>query len=368
VKDALDTDVRNARNVNRYIFGKRAIQELGGILSLRRKSMAGQVVFLVDEFFETHPQTLGDLPSEDHDQMIYIPTHDEPTTGFVDVVTEEVMSKGGGQACAIVGIGGGITLDIAKAVSNLLTNPGHAADYQGWDLVKVPGVYKVGIPTLSGTGAEATRTCIMTNHENGLKLGMNSDHTVFDQLILDPDLTSTVPAQQYFFSGMDAWIHCVEALRGSYRNPVGDAFSMQAISLCREVFGSDEMMSDENRAKLMVASYLGGCAIATSYVGVVHPFSAALSVVLGLHHCVANCVTMMAMESYYPTEYCEFIDFIDNQSVIIPQGVCGGLSDPEFDALYQAMIIHEKPLTNALGERYRTILNKARARELFESM
>ena len=85
-------------------------------------------------------------------------------------------------------MGGGIAIDVAKAISNLLTNSGSAADYQGWDLVKHPGVFKIGIPTLSGTGAEATRTCVLTNKENGLKLGMNSDFTVYDQVILDPNL------------------------------------------------------------------------------------------------------------------------------------------------------------------------------------
>jgi 3-deoxy-alpha-D-manno-octulosonate 8-oxidase len=208
----------------------------------------------------------------------------------------------------------------------------------------------------------------MTNQENGLKLGMNSDQTVFDQLILDPDLTVTVPRDQYFFSGMDAWIHCVEALRGNYRNLVGDALSTQAIALCREVFGSDEMMSDENRAKLMVASYLGGSAIATSYVGVVHPFSAGLSVVLGLHHCIANCIAMMVMAPYYPNEYREFIGFVENSGVNVPNGVCAGLSDSQFDALYQATIVHERPLLNALGKNFRSVLTETRVRELFERM
>jgi 3-deoxy-alpha-D-manno-octulosonate 8-oxidase len=58
--------------------------------------------------------------------------------------------------------------DTGKAVSNLLRNPGNAEDYQGWDLVKNPGVYKIGVPTISGTGAEASRTCVMTNPKNGL--------------------------------------------------------------------------------------------------------------------------------------------------------------------------------------------------------
>jgi len=368
VSNKLDTGIKNARNVNRYIFGRGAIQQLASIVSSRRNSAKDQVVFLIDEFFKTFPEPLGGLPRQGDDLVIFVSTRDEPTTDFIDALTEEAVSKGGREACAIVGIGGGITLDTAKAVSNLLTNGGHAADYQGWDRVKVPGVFKIGIPTLSGTGAEATRTCVMTNQENGLKLGMNSDHTVFDQLILDPDLTATVPRNQYFFSGMDAWIHCVEALSGSFRNPVGDAFSTQAINLCRDVFGGDEMMSDESRAKLMVASYLGGCAIATSYVGVVHPFSAGLSVVLGFHHCVANCIAMMAMEPYYPREYREFVDFVEKNEVHIPKGVCIGLVESQFDALYQSTIIHEKPLVNALGVSFRDNLTETRVRELFEKM
>ena len=49
-------------------------------------------------------------------------------------------------------------MDVAKAISNLLTNQGQAEDYQGWDLVPNPGIFKIGIPTLSGSGSEATRT------------------------------------------------------------------------------------------------------------------------------------------------------------------------------------------------------------------
>ena len=368
MSNQLDTGIRNARNVARYIFGHGAILDLADVLAQRRKDGNSQVVFLVDEYFDCQRESLGQLPCESNDQIVYVSTCDEPTTSFIDSVTETVIAEVGSQPCAIVGLGGGSVLDTAKAISNLLTNGGRAADYQGWDLVKVPGIFKVGIPTLSGTGAEATRTCVMTNKENGLKLGMNSDHTVFDQLILDPDLTATVPNDQYFYSGMDAWIHCVEALDGRYRNLVGDAFSSQAISLCRDVFRSGNMKSDENRAKLMVASYLGGCAIATSYVGLVHPFSAGLSVVLGLHHCVANCITMMAMASFYPSAHREFIDFLENSEISVPSDVCGGLSDSQFDQLYQSMIIHEKPLTNALGSDFKSILTEKHVRELFEKM
>ena len=364
----LDTGIKNAKNVLRYTYGVGSLESLSSILNDRRKTHDSYAIYFVDKYFSDQQNLNKVCPIFPVDFLCFVDATSEPTTDSVNKLTNELVRNERDNPCAVIGIGGGTTMDVAKAVSNLLTNGGKAEDYQGWDLVKVPGVFKVGIPTISGTGAEATRTCVMTNAENGLKLGMNSEHTVFDQLILDPLLTATVPREQYFFSGMDAWIHSIEAQNGNYRNPVGDAFSRQAIILCREVFTSGEMMSEVNRAKLMVASYIGGCAIATSYVGVVHPFSAGLSVVLGTHHCVANCITMRGMEEFYPKEFEEFISMIERQKTDLPQGLCNNLDQNQYESLYQATIVHEKPLTNALGSDFRNILTKEKVKELFLHM
>jgi len=364
----LDTGVKNVRNVQSYTIGSGAIKDLSSQLSKQREQSANRgIVFFVDEFFRDKQEVLNSLGQNDNDQLIFVSTTDEPTTDYIDQQVDTVRTAIS-TPCAIVGMGGGITMDVAKAVSNLLTNRGKAEDYQGWDLVKIPSIYKIAIPTLSGTGAEATRTCVMTNKKSGLKLGMNSDYTVFDQIIMDPDLTATVPRNQYFYTGMDAYIHCVEALNGGYRNAIGDAFSDQTIQLSRDVFNSQDMMTDDNRSKMMVASYLGGCAIATSYVGVVHPFSAGLSVVLGTHHCVANCIIMRAMEEFYPKEYDEFWGMVDQQNVEIPEGICSNLSDVQYEQLYASTIIHEKPLTNALGEGFRSILTKDKVIDIFKEI
>ena len=128
------------------------------------------------------------------------------------------------------------------------------------------------------------------------------------------------------------------------------------------------MQTPTNRERLMVASYLGGCAIATSYVGLIHPLSAGLSVVLGIHHCVGNCIVMRAIADYYPAAYNEFWEMAERQNTTIPAGVCNGLDDNGFKALYDASIIHQKPLTNALGENYKSILTLEKVTELFRNM
>ena len=369
----LETGIKLVKNVGSFNFGAGCLEELSNhVLKQRERAVTNgappKVIFLVDEFFLSRPDIVARLQAKPRDYIEFIKTADEPTTNGIDHLMIRLKEAGIDHPATIVGMGGGTTLDTAKAVANLLTNGGTAAQYQGWDLVEAPGAHKIGIPTLSGTGAEATRTCVMVNTESGLKLGMNSDYTVFDHIIMDPDLTATAPRDQYFYTGMDAYLHCVESLAGSYRNAVGDAYSRETINLCRKVFLSDDMMHQEFRSHLMVASYLGGCAIATSYVGVIHPFSAGLSVVLGIHHCVGNCIVMRAMEEFYPESYREFWQMVKQQDVTIPEGVCRGLTDEQFDRLYASTVIHQKPLTNALGDNFQAILTHEKVKEIFKRM
>lgn len=358
------------RNVGGFIVGRGSLERLPAFVDARRELIGGsaKVVYLIDSYFANQPAMVARLGARTSDVVRYVDATDEPTTDGIDAITSELRGLLTGLPATIVGFGGGTTMDTAKAVANLLTNTGGAADYQGWDLVKVAAVHKIAVPTISGTGSEATRTCVMTNTKTGLKLGMNSDYTIFDQMVLDPDLTASVPRDQYFFTGMDAYIHCIEALAGSYRNAVGDAYSRETVNLCRQVFLADDMMSEEAREQLMVASYLGGCAIATSYVGLVHPFSAGLSVVLGLHHCIANCIALNALGEFYPAEHAEFQTMMNKQKVSLPVGFCADLSDEQYQRLVAATVVHAKPLTNALGPNFRDVLTDERVTEIFRRM
>ena len=355
---------RNTKNIAKYIFGGGVVSKLKELVENKRQDSADFAVVYVDHFFEDK-DLVEKLELQDNDKIVYVNTTDEPKTSLIDGFVDQIKSDGDIPIC-IVGIGGGSVLDVAKAVSNMLTNEGKAQDYQGWDLVRNTGVYKIGIPTLSGTGAEASRTCVLTNVERGIKLGMNSDHTMFDQLVLDPDLTATVPRDQYFYTGMDTYLHCMESLNGSYRNVIIDALSQKAIELCREVFLSDDMMSDENREKMMIASYFGGCAAGN--VGIVHPISAGLSIALGLHHGIANCLAMNVLGEFYEKEYAEFIDMMNKHDISLPTGMCENLDDEVYDQLYASSIVHEKPLTNALGDSFKDVLTMDKVISIFKKM
>lgn len=357
--------IKNSKNVAMYYYGRGALSQINDHLT-NKFSSAYSVALFVDHYFQDSDK-FNFIDLGENGVKYYVNTNEEITTDLVDNYVLQLKKINPTIDC-IVSIGGGSVLDLGKAVANLMTNPGNAADYQGWDLVRNKGVYKVGVPTLSGTGAEASRTCVMMNFEKNLKLGMNSEHTIYDQLILDPDLTSSVPRDQYFYTGMDTYIHCIESLAGKFRHSLADSFSHQALNLCRKVFLSSDMQSLENREHLMTASYLGGAALANSFVGIVHPFSAGLSVVLNIHHCEANCIVMSVMDEFYPDETSEFLEMVKAQNINIKRGVCSELSDKDFDRLYDSTIIHERPLINALGENFKNILTEEKVKELFKRM
>lgn len=353
--------------VGEVVFARGAFAKLGEMVKERKKAYSGPAVFFVDHFFASAGNKL-DFSLENGDLCYFVDSSIEPRTEDIDGFTRKVRSSVSGPPSVIIGIGGGCAMDTAKAVSNMLTNDGLAEDYQGWDLVKNPGIFKIGVPTISGTGAEASRTCVMSNKKKGLKLGMNSKFTLFDRLILDPDLSKTVERNQYFYTGMDAYIHCIESLAGSYRNFFADTFSRMTVELCREVFLGSDMMSDENREKLMMASFLGGCAIANSYVGLIHPFSAGLSVVFDTHHCIGNCIAFNALEDFYPDQHREFQKMMQIQGVTLPAGICRNSGTEELRKLMNASLIHEVPLRNALGQDYRKSLPEEKVFSIFKRM
>ncbi|MDR2124632.1 MAG: iron-containing alcohol dehydrogenase [Desulfovibrio sp.] len=362
------TVTRNTKNVPYYQLGFGAFASLEGMVDARRSPDSPSALFYVDHFFRGGGKAALPLPARGDDLVVFVDTTQEPTVENIDLLSGEAKAFfGAKKPCCVTGIGGGSVLDTAKAVANLLTNPGRARDYQGWELVKNTAVYKIGVPTLAGTGAECSRTCVLVDYSRGLKLGMNSDFTVYDQILLDPALTRSVPRNQFFFTGVDTFMHCFESLRGSYRNVIVDRLSDTAIGLCRDVFlGPGDMQCDDNLEKMMVASYIGG--MAAGNTGAVHPISAALSTVLHLPHGKANCCALSVLGDIYPEEHALFMEMKADNGIDLPSGICRNLSDDCYEALYQASIIHEKPLTNALGPDYKTILSKDRLIALFKAM
>ena len=354
---------RNFKMIGYVVYGRGSFNQLDEILTPHRKGDA-PMVFLVDHFFEGKP-LVNRVPVRGKDKIIYVDVTYEPKTTYVDKLAADLKAEFG-TISGVIGIGGGSAMDLAKAVSLMMNNTGSSADYQGWDLVKVPGVYKVGIPTLSGTGAEVSRTTVLTGPTK--KLGMNSDFTPFDQIVLDPELTKDAPANQRFYTGMDCYIHCIESLEGTYLNEFSKSYGEKALELCREVFVKKDTWDDECDDKLMMASYAGGMSIAYSQVGVAHAVSYGLSYLLGTKHGIGNCIVMNHLEEYYPAGVKEFKHMVEKNGIDIPVGICKGLSDADFDKMIDVSLGMKPLWENALGKDWASIMTREKLRALYEKL
>jgi len=354
---------RNFKMVSYVVYGRDSFNQLDEILQPQRK--AGKpMVFLLDHFFEGKPLAQR-IPLRGNDKIIYADVTYEPKTTYVDKLANQLKDEFG-SVSGVIGIGGGSAMDLAKAVALMMNNPGSSADYQGWDLVKNPGVYKAGIPTLSGTGAEVSRTTVLTGPTK--KLGMNSDFTPFDQIVLDPELTADAPANQRFYTGMDCYIHCIESLQGTYLNEFSKSYGEKALQLCQKVFVDKPVWDDECDDMLMMASYAGGMSIAYSQVGVAHAVSYGLSYLLGTKHGIGNCIVMNHLEEYYPEGVKEFRHMVDKNKIDIPQGICSGLSDDQFEKMIDVSMVMKPLWENALGKDWEKIMTREKLRRLYERL
>lgn len=354
---------KNFPMVPRVVYGKGSSLQLEEIIEPFRKHDF-PFIYLVDHFFK-EKELPNNIPLKANDKIIFIDTTKEPTTNQVDDISKKLIKKYG-EISGIIGFGGGSVLDLTKAISLMMTNEGPSADYQGWDLIKNKGVYHVGIPTLSGTGAEVSRTCVLTGPEK--KLGINSDFTPFDQVILDPDLTRSAPKHQSFFTGMDCFIHCIESLNGTYLNAFSKSYGEKALDLCTKVYLEKDSWDDESREDLMMASWHGGMSIAYSQVGIAHALSYGLSYVLGVKHGIGNCIVFNQIEEFYPEGVKSFKNMLEKHQIKLPKNICSHLSDEQMNKMINVALSLEPLWENALGKNWKKIISSKKIREIYENI
>lgn len=350
--------------VKMVVYGRGCFDQTAEILKPQRKGDY-PFIYIVDDIFKNRQELISRFPLEGSDKIVFASAEDEPKTKQVDAIANGLKDDFG-TVSGIIGIGGGSMLDLGKAVALMMTNPGSSADYQGWDLVKVPGAYHVGIPTLSGTGAEVSRTTVLTGPQR--KLGMNSDYTPFDQIVLDPELIKNAPKNQRFYTGMDCYIHCIESLTGTYLNTFSQSYGEKALELCENVFLEKDVWDDDSDDKLMMASFHGGMSIAYSQVGVAHALSYGLSFLLGTKHGIGNCIVFDQLEEFYPEGVAKFKAMVDKHQIDIPKGICANLSDEQFEKMIDVALFLEPLWENALGKNWRDTITRKKLRAMYETM
>jgi alcohol dehydrogenase class IV len=216
----------------------------------------------------------------------------EPTLDSVDAAAAVVRTAG---AAIVIGVGGGSALDVAKQAAVVAAGDGGVEPYL-LCVNPLPGRRPiVAIPTTSGTGAEVTRTCIVADRA-GNKSWTWGDELLPDLVVLDPTAAATMPHAVTVGTGLDAFVHAIEACSGQRRNSVAAASAQRALSLIlahlpRVAVNGGNLAS---RQAMQEAAYLAGVAIDNCGTGVAHSIGHALGSQYHIAHGISVAVGLRA--------------------------------------------------------------------------
>lgn len=305
--------------------GKGSFEKLGEIA----KNLNGSCAFVaIDESLarktDIKEKTIKILESSGIRPVVYDKVLPEPTTDMGNECAEIARKNN----CDItIGIGGGSTLDTAKAVAVLLKNPGRVEDYQGADKVKKPSVCKIMVPTTAGTGSEVTLTAVFIRAYEKQKAGINSSYLFPEAAILDPVLSLSLPKGPTASTGMDAFCHAIESYLSKQANFFTRPISMAAMKLIWKnlpvAFEKPENI--QARQDMLHASFLAGVGLVNAGVTAVHSLSYPLGGLFGIGHGIGNALLLpYVLQSTLPYTQTEIEDIateltgkkIDAQSFI----------------------------------------------------
>lgn len=232
---------------------------------------------------------------------IYDKTVANPTTANVAEALELYLSN---QCGAIIGFGGGSSIDCAKAVGARVAKPRQS-------LAKMKGILKVhkrlplliAVPTTAGTGSETTLAAVITDAETRHKYAINDFPLIPKCAVLDPKVTLSLPPSITATTGMDALTHAVEAYIGRSTTFGTRKDALLAVRLIFE--NIDKAYTDggniDARRNMLHASFYAGCAFSKSYVGYVHAVAHSLGGEYNIPHGLANAILLpFVLEAYGP--------------------------------------------------------------------
>jgi len=205
------------------------------------------------------------------------------------------------QKCdAVVAVGGGSSIDCAKAIAVMATNEGSIRDYAGIGKIKSAALPLVAAPTTAGTGSEVTRVCIISDTENNVKMLLIDPNLTPTVALVDPELTYSMPKGLTAATGVDALTHAIEAYVSVKHQPITDALALSAISRISQnlLKAYQEPDNVEARSETMQGSLEAGMAFTNSSVCLVHGMSRPIGACFHLPHGLSNAILLPVCVEY----------------------------------------------------------------------
>ncbi|ACM18634.1 iron-containing alcohol dehydrogenase [Geotalea daltonii FRC-32] len=242
-------------------------------------------------------EILASLRSVDLDYTLFSAVTSNPKAEEVMVGAELYRSSG---CNAILAVGGGSPMDCAKGIGIVSSNRRHVLEFEGVDKVDIPTPPLICIPTTAGSGADVSQFAIITDTGKKVKIAIISKTLVPDVALIDPVVTTTMPAALTAFTALDALCHSIEAFVSTAHSPITDVHALHAMQLVTAnllptLKEPDNMV---RRGRMVLGSLQAGLAFSNASLGAVHAMAHSLGGFLGCAHGECNAILLPHVIDY----------------------------------------------------------------------
>ena len=277
--------------------GAGAIKEIPG--EVKRRALKKAFVCSDPDLvkFKVTDKVLNVLKAEGLDYELYSDIKPNPT--IENVLTGVSAFKESG-ADYLVAIGGGSSMDTAKAIGIIIANPeyGDVRSLEGTAPTKHPSVPIIAVPTTAGTAAEVTINYVITDTEKKRKFVCVDPHDIPDVAVIDPDMMSTMPKGLTAATGMDALTHAIEGYITKGAWELTDMFHLKAIEIISRSLRAAVANTPEGRRDMALGQYVAGMGFSNVGLGIVHSMAHALGALYDTPHGVANAILLPTVMRY----------------------------------------------------------------------
>ncbi len=278
-------------------FGRGSILELPGLI---HRAGMNKVMVIYDEGVKIAgiaERVLEQIIAAQIDYIIYDKVQPNPSNSFVEEAAAIAKEN---QVEGFIAVGGGSSIDLAKAANVLMTNPSPIGQYGGVGNVKNKVLPLIAIPTTAGTSSEITNVSALIDQEAVCKYVIIDNKITPASVIVDPEFTRTMPKSVTAATGMDAITHAVESYISNVASPLTEYNSIKALQiLYRTLPKVVENAADmEAREQMMLGCIIAGFAFSNANLGLVHGIAHTLSAHFHLPHGIANASVLPYVMEY----------------------------------------------------------------------
>lgn len=350
--------------VPHVFFGTNCKVVLEELIASKRINYSAPFIYLIEDSFEQNSTLLNLLPMAYDDKKYFIASSESNQVAYIDAITEQIILDSKDKPQGVIAIGGSEVVQLGKAISAMLSNPGSIRDYFSSPFVN-PSVYKIGIPVISCAGAEVSNFFYVKDQE--LQILLKDANNTYNYLFYDYALSKSFSLASHFIPSMQSFINASISLKSS-ENSISHSHVATVKSLIKEVYLDHTEDHINNHARLLSASWYQGLMLLQHETNIIELLASALHFVTDISENICLMLVFNKLGHLFKSDVSDFKSILKNNTFVLSTNVIKDLDGYELDLLISQVYNNAVFWESNTGKYWDNLLPKGDILELFKKL